>query len=310
MADEGMGLNTMTRRHINDTAVHLAENGGHSQESSRTVWSVAHGQVQHAQAEDDVNGTFNPPFTGDERDARHADMERRAKAGDREAEAEAQRMVDEAAIQAGLPDEAWHATPESGTTSFLNTAKLGVHVGTHGAATERAENLRGEPGDCTPVHMMRLRVRFGRELRMFDTDHDVANTVIDAVDEALPENERERFRELFEAAFHQGLPWNTKAASVFQPITSALRALGYESIVYRNLYEDYGADSHIILDPCRIKSSAPFTYDDAGALIPLSARFTPETPDIRGGRGAMSRLLADAARHAPCPGDSSAAMGR
>lgn len=47
------------------------------------------------------------------------------------------------------------------------------------------------------------------------------------------------------------------------------------------LKEKSGTEIIGISDPNRIKSADPFTYDDAGNLIPLSQRFNPSSSDIR-----------------------------
>lgn len=38
----------------------------------------------------------------------------------------------------------------------------------------------------------------------------------------------------------------------------------------------------VIFDPCRVKSADPVVFDDTGEIIPLSQRFCPDSPDIRG----------------------------
>lgn len=44
----------------------------------------------------------------------------------------------------------------------------------------------------------------------------------------------------------------------------------------------YAHTEIIVTSPEQIKSADPVTYDDNGNVIPLSARFDPDSPDIRG----------------------------
>lgn len=54
-----------------------------------------------------------------------------------------------------------------------------------------------------------------------------------------------------------------------------------EEIKGINAEDDYSHDTWRPFNKEQIKLSDPFTYDDAGALIPLSERFQPTSPDIR-----------------------------
>lgn len=71
-------------------------------------------------------------------------------------------------------------------------------------------------------------------------------------------------------------------------IAAAARALGYDSILFKNLRDNGGetayngtSNVYIFFDANRMKSADPVTYDDDGNVIPLSERFNPENEDIR-----------------------------
>jgi hypothetical protein len=79
-------------------------------------------------------------------------------------------------------------------------------------------------------------------------------------------------------------------------IREAIEATGFDGIVDTLVNQKFGSQKRIgkamagmeqgtvhtvAFNSNQIKSSAPFTYDDAGALIPLSERFQSSEPDIR-----------------------------
>jgi hypothetical protein len=63
-------------------------------------------------------------------------------------------------------------------------------------------------------------------------------------------------------------------------ITEAQQA-GFDSIEMPSEWEGKPWKNYIVFDPSQIKSADPFTYDNAGKLIPLSERFNMGTGDIR-----------------------------
>ena len=56
-----------------------------------------------------------------------------------------------------------------------------------------------------------------------------------------------------------------------------LREGDYDAVIL----EEYRGESYAVLDPSKIKSADPATYDEQGNLIPLSERFDPKSDDIR-----------------------------
>jgi len=81
------------------------------------------------------------------------------------------------------------------------------------------------------------------------------------------------------------IPEDINDAANFEYNAKRLREKGYDGVI-----GSYGGvegakngqvDVAVAFDPSQIKSADPFTYDDAGKLIPLSERFNTGTGDIR-----------------------------
>lgn len=71
-------------------------------------------------------------------------------------------------------------------------------------------------------------------------------------------------------------------------IATAAKALGYDSVLLRDLRDNGGetaynglSDVYIFFDASALKSADPVTYDDNGEVIPLSQRFDSGKDDIR-----------------------------
>lgn len=104
----------------------------------------------------------------------------------------------------------------------------------------------------------------------------------------LPANiDSEAYREAFAESRRIMDEWRQKydevAVKCKEIITSYLRDNGYDSMYFSVDDGSFGrkTDTLILLDTNQIKSADPFTYDDAGNLIPLSERFNMKTDDIR-----------------------------
>jgi hypothetical protein len=198
-------------------------------------------------------------------DVRYAELEARARAGDKEAEAEAQRMVDEAAkaavervdaldldettpIKAGeeVSRVIWGTVGdviELQTLDNLDIAQgervvRGVHFGDTDFWTEKlAEDYGRDPESATIID---ITVADGDRL-LEDTNY------------STPEEGGER---------------------AYSGVLATARTVLRRGIDFVVSGESYINDD---IPP----SADPFTYDDAGNLIPLSQRFQPTTPDIR-----------------------------
>lgn len=75
--------------------------------------------------------------------------------------------------------------------------------------------------------------------------------------------------------------WQKTDKEGYEAFNDVINSHGYDGFVYENEMEDKGSDSYVVLDPSKIKSADPVTYDDNGKVIPLSERFQPENKDIR-----------------------------
>lgn len=68
---------------------------------------------------------------------------------------------------------------------------------------------------------------------------------------------------------------------------------GHDGVIFKNLIDPVEPSTHyVVFDPSQFKSSDPFTYDEAGNVIPLSQRFNAASPSIMEAR-APSRGIFD-----------------
>ena len=201
-----------------------------------------------------------------------ADADHRAavEAGDTEA---AQAMVDQAARAAG-GIRLFH-----GSTSHPEIATEGFEAGRAGAAyftPEKDRKLSEEYGPVKPYYFFPTKKvadltantsEFRKLVKNFN-DRGGWNGPIGDPDD--PSWEPDPF-------YNSG---RDKSWELFDdPETDAsdfLREGDYDAVIL----EEYRGESYAVLDPSKIKSADPATYDDQGNLIPLSERFGP-SDDIR-----------------------------
>jgi hypothetical protein len=178
-------------------------------------------------------------------DARFAELEARAKAGDKEAEAEAQRMVDEAAKAAGYDiGPVFH-----GTTKQFNQFKEisdfnrlnGFYFGTKKDAEFFAKGI--PKGRIIPAYLSIKNPASMSDMQESEKTVSFYST--------------NRGNQIKENLIKQGFDG---------------------AILY---FEDSKETEYVAFNPDQIKSADPFTYDDTSNLIPLSERFQTTTPDIR-----------------------------
>jgi len=186
-------------------------------------------------------------------DARYAELEARARAGDKEAEAEAQRMVDEAAKAAGYGVQAYHGTNAPEFSEFLPSSIFGESW--FFSDTPEYPAQRGN-------RVIKAHLDVGRQKVV-----------------KIPTNK----------------PWSVPVYEL--EIINKSKQEGYDSVRLEaippswmrvllpliGLKADVSGytNATVVFKPEQIKSADPFTYDDAGNLIPLSQRFQPTSPDIR-----------------------------
>jgi hypothetical protein len=217
-------------------------------------------------------------YTPSERDTEYLDAVNR---GDMET---AQRMVDEAAKEAGYTVEAYHGT-KSDFTKF-SKEKFGANFGNwslfgagfYFAPTKRMAEYWGDLSkENADAKVMRV---FLRASKMLQADEPLTNDkAINLIKEKAP-------------SFDKGdIAWTLDRVSRFvtfmvnkgydaNMVREFFMSMGYDGVDYSNLsagkYRQY-----VVFDPEQIKSADPVTYDDDGNVIPLSQRFKSENDDIR-----------------------------
>jgi hypothetical protein len=291
------------------------------------------------------------------RDARYAELEARAKAGDKEAEAEAQGMVDEAAKAAGYNQEAFHGVAQGvleGSAFDLN--KLGSNTGAASARMgifasgkretaqsyvekaqksssaeiianrieelskkvfEKTKPIRGrslyentknmaeniistirnnktfetfisDPFSRGSVNELLGRLSFGLVKDQLGESDPLFSEIEDLRGNIIENSELIGSRKVLNLkinignAFIKDYNGNEYRDESYASLIEKAKNQGYDSVIFKNTYDGGPLDNiYVVFNPNQIKSADPFTYDDAGNLIPLSERFQPATPDIR-----------------------------
>jgi hypothetical protein len=226
-------------------------------------------------------------------DARDAEYLAAVEAGDM---AKAQRMVDEAAKAAGYNvGPVYHHGGFDIQENAVPDTSRGFHMGTRQAAEERAF---GKPVDD---FIAEAEVTYDEGLGAWFWSSQGVDSY-DVVDEDGFSSEERARRSLEEYASQEDFSGSDiedlgKLTAAYLRVSNPLvvadqkadwdgvikRAVsgGYDTVQYRNDFEDKGSTSYIALQEGQIKSADPVTYDDAGNVIPLSQRFQTTSPDIR-----------------------------
>lgn len=177
------------------------------------------------------------------------------KSGDSET---AQRMVDEAATGIG---PFFHRSGAKDITEFYPWTNFGTE--------EQSANvdLTGRSDGSSKTYKVYLDI--SNPLRVEDQGMSASNVLEQAMEMRVISSKE-----------YSGFPFNESDEIGRNYAINVLKSKGYDGIVYSNEWEGKG-DSYIAFNPSQIKSADPFTYDDAGNLIPLSQRFNPSSNDIR-----------------------------
>jgi hypothetical protein len=217
-------------------------------------------------------------------DARFAELEARAKAGDKEAEAEAQRMVDEAAKAAGAVsfDEEYptYSSMLEGVKrgdllvhsrrldeTAIKDLKYGLDPAWGETLSDTEASRTAEEFGITPAELVFASDEFkwvgrGRNgmvfIRKDGFQKSLGNGMVQLADGSVVRYEISPIAD-FENDALKSEPFGVETGDWYSTDTA----------------EVVGAS------PFNEKSADPFTYDDAGNLIPLSERFQPTSPDIR-----------------------------
>jgi hypothetical protein len=227
-------------------------------------------------------------FMPAEVDARYIDLEAKAKAGDKEAEAEAIAIVENIAKNAG-GIEAWHFGSFDPSYDPIPKTKKGMHFGSKEASIQRAfdkqpEDERRSLEIFEENGLWYWKTNTNESLDGFSTKQLAENNANNAIAEMWMYQDYDYndvgnltktylFFNNLKTVKDQGDNWNDTIIKSKEE--------GYDGLKYKNEFEDKGSTSYVIFNPQQAKSADPFTYDDAGALIPLSERFQSATPDIR-----------------------------
>ena len=160
---------------------------------------------------------------------------------------EAQRMVDEAAQEAGYTVKGYH-----GTANEFNVFDR----------SRSGENWQGDsrygPGFYF-AHDSYDAMRWTDGTRIVDAWLSLNNPL--DLRGATPDNIADAIRE------------RTADGKMTDGIGEFLRGLGYDEIITN--------EEIVVFDPNQIKSADPITYDGTGEVIPLSVRFNDQNNDIR-----------------------------
>jgi len=262
-------------------------------------------------------------------DARHAELEAKAKAGDASARVEAEQMVDAAAKAAGYVFQAYHQTSAEAAAAIYregfrldkgrarltdeqvpdafffkaNASDIGVGAATGAVQipvflkfenakvfedrTDLEQWAQGLPG------YSEAKADLKQWERENSAEFDARWKAMRQLDVRGEERAAAKADLEFDALLDAWKQGNEQRAAVGRAIiTRALQESGHDAIM---LKKDAGAFGRMVsttavFDPAQIKSADPFTYDEAGNLIPLSQRFDPATADINFSISSQSQL--------------------
>lgn len=200
----------------------------------------------------------------------------------------AQRMVDEAAKEAGYTVKAYHGTSHGGFNVFDT---YGGNFGLFGMGSYFTENrdVADSYQNKGKGNQKQTYSVFLKSSKTLDMD---ATANISAWENAIPDAEgyfdncktnEDCFRALKEYCMDQEMiRW--EAEDLITGLIS--QTMGYNAITHigGGRWNNKDGTRHrvyIVFDPEQVKSADPVTYDDNGNVIPLSERFNSENDDIR-----------------------------
>lgn len=224
-------------------------------------------------------------------------------------------VVNRAAHDAGYQTGAYHGSPETDITEFNTRSddtkkqKLQLLFGTHFTQnksfaeiyTHKAKNSKGTSRMTSKTgKVYDVYLNLGNSLDLATAHNYTPDTEMFQLYNDLPANIKRKHKPFTFSAYdtEQGLGSGEyitarhmeDALQDMSPkdATEFLVDHGYNSVQYLANYNigmsnnRFGRDPSIImLDPEKIKSADPVTYDDQGNVIPLSERFKSNNNDIR-----------------------------
>ena len=189
----------------------------------------------------------------------------------------AQRMVDEAAREAGYTYKGYHGTRNGGFTVFKNRLP-GMIEGLKSIFLAKDEGTAGQYAYGGNRKVYSLYAKMDNPL-VVDCGHSEATSIFTGNKPEIRELARKYLRDVWETFSP------TDNLTTDQIGYLALRSGKYDGVIFKNVNDSYTnrrvTDVYEVFEPEQIKSADPITYDDNGNIIPLSQRFNSANPDIR-----------------------------
>lgn len=206
-----------------------------------------------------------------------------AKRGDTET---AQRMVDEAAKEAGYAIKAYHGTAADFTKFDKNKVGQGYTLfassgfGFYFTESSSVANNSYAKGKRVVGAYLKTENPFALVNKNDKTVNALLNEFAKLYGRDFDIKDYEGFKD-FEK--RTGAVLSRVVQDKGREFTKFLQERGYDSITYNSFdYDNNNSHTcHIVFEPEQIKSADPITYDDNGNVILLSERFNPENADIR-----------------------------
>lgn len=197
----------------------------------------------------------------------------------------AERMVEEAAKEAGYTVKGYHGTKADFTVFDKKKIKSGVTLfssmgdGFYFTDDKDAANKYSQVGKVVDAFL-----KMGNAFVFVDKTNKTVNKL-------LKEFAQEYGGDFNIGEYSNYVNFEQRTGSVLSRIvkdkgtefTKFLQEKGYNGIVYTSYNYDTqkSGKCYVVFDSNQIKSADPVTYDDNGNVIPLSERFNPENEDIR-----------------------------
>ena len=189
----------------------------------------------------------------------------------------AQKMVDEAAKEAGYTFKGYHGTKRGGFTVFKNRLP-GMIEGVKSIFLAKDEGTAGQYAYGVNRKIYTLYAKMDNPL-VVDCGHSEATSIYTGNKPEIRELARKYLRDAWETFSP------TDNLTTDQIGYLALRSGQYDGVIFKNVNDSYYnrrvTDVYEVFEPEQVKSADTVTYDDNGNVIPLSERFNTGHKDIR-----------------------------
>jgi hypothetical protein len=217
------------------------------------------------------NGGYSDKVLFSDRDSTYLDAVNHGDMGT------AQRMVDEAAKEAGYTYKGYHGTRRGGFTVFKNRLP-GMIEGLKSIFLAKDEGTAGQYAYGSNRKIYSLYAKMENPL-IVDCGHSAADNISTGNKPEIRELARKYLRGAWET-FNPNDNLTTDQIGYL-----ALRSGKYDGVIFKNVNDSYThrniTDVYEVFEPDQVKSADTVTYDDDGNVIPLSERFKKDNPDIR-----------------------------